>query len=292
MSTAQAIVFADVCGSTRLYEQLGDEVAQQAVQDCLRFVADIVAAEDGRVVRTIGDEVMCAFADVERAVRAACEIQRRNEGGMRHGGQRLLLRIGLHYGEAQDVEGDVVGPGVAVASSVADLAKATQVVTTGATVACLPPHWRARARTFHRLMLEGGTDESRICELVWDDAVVVDRSISVERGSGRMTITCGTRSLSLGPGAGGEAGVTIGRGAHCDLVVAEAGASRTHCRLEDRRGKFYLVDVSTNGTFVRFQDGQEVYLRREESLLWGRGEISLARNVRESGQPIRFECLD
>jgi hypothetical protein len=287
----QAILFADICGSTRLYEHLGDEAAQRAVHDCLAFMAGIVEAEGGRVVRKIGDEILCAFAGADAAVAAACAIQRRNEGGALHGGQRLLLRIGLHFGEAQELPGDVAGEGVAVASRVADLAKATQVVTTGATVARLSPRWRSRARTFHRLALLDG-EESRICEMVWDDAVVVEQSVAVERGGGRLAIAFGGRTFTLDERAAPDGSFSIGRGAHCDLLVAEPGASRTHCRLENRRGKFYLVDVSTNGTFVRFQDGQEVYLRREEVLLWGRGEVSLARSVRDSGQLIRFECLD
>jgi predicted component of type VI protein secretion system len=55
--------------------------------------------------------------------------------------------------------------------------------------------------------------------------------------------------------------------------------SRQHARIEFRRGKFVLVDQSTNGTWVRGDDGKDHYLRREELALWGEGMISLGDRI-------------
>ncbi|HEY5701588.1 MAG TPA: adenylate/guanylate cyclase domain-containing protein, partial [Gammaproteobacteria bacterium] len=56
-----AIVFADVSGSVRLFDALGDETAWKLIQKCLNGLTDEVNKHRGRVVKTIGDEIMCTF---------------------------------------------------------------------------------------------------------------------------------------------------------------------------------------------------------------------------------------
>jgi hypothetical protein len=60
--------------------------------------------------------------------------------------------------------------------------------------------------------------------------------------------------------------------------VADRKASREHARIERRRDKYVLVDVSSNGTFLTFHGGQEMALRREEVVLHGRGSISFGHS--------------
>jgi len=85
--------------------------------------------------------------------------------------------------------------------------------------------------------------------------------------------------------------VTIGRGQQNDIVVLDALASRVHARIEYRRGKFVLLDQSTNGTYVLIQDGERAYLRREELTLRGSGVITLGRTAEaEAPEAIHFVC--
>jgi class 3 adenylate cyclase len=49
-----AILFADISGSTRLYELLGDAVARLRIADCLRRLEEVVLEHGGKVVKTIG----------------------------------------------------------------------------------------------------------------------------------------------------------------------------------------------------------------------------------------------
>ena len=52
---ALTILFADVSGSTRLFETRGDEEARRLVGSVLLALAEVAARHGGRVVKTIGD---------------------------------------------------------------------------------------------------------------------------------------------------------------------------------------------------------------------------------------------
>ena len=83
----------------------------------------------------------------------------------------------------------------------------------------------------------------------------------------------------------------IGRGKDSDLVVRGDLISRYHSKVEHRRGKFIITDQSTNGTFITTQEGQEIFLRREELTLVGTGSISLGKKVdRADENLIHYYC--
>ncbi|MDH5408450.1 MAG: FHA domain-containing protein [Gammaproteobacteria bacterium] len=71
----------------------------------------------------------------------------------------------------------------------------------------------------------------------------------------------------------------LGRSRNCDMKVGSDLASRQHAKILYRKGKFVLIDTSTNGTFVKLQGGKEVYLQGEEHPLSGSGFISLGKSV-------------
>jgi len=77
ISKERAILFADVSGSTALYELLGDKPAAKAIEACLNELRGIVAKHDGQVVKTIGDEIMVVFGNGQAACNAAMEMQLR-----------------------------------------------------------------------------------------------------------------------------------------------------------------------------------------------------------------------
>jgi pSer/pThr/pTyr-binding forkhead associated (FHA) protein len=69
--------------------------------------------------------------------------------------------------------------------------------------------------------------------------------------------------------------VTLGRGDENTMVVPETSASRRHANITSRGGRFYLADHSTNGTYVRQVQGDEMAVHRDEILLNGSGFIRL-----------------
>lgn len=82
----------------------------------------------------------------------------------------------------------------------------------------------------------------------------------------------------------------VGRNLDCDLVVATPVASRHHARFIYRKGKFVMIDQSTNGTYVKIKGNDQICLLNGEELpLVGEGVISLGRPI-EEGDPhlIRF----
>ena len=99
-SSELAVLFADVSGSTRLYETLGDERALAAVAHCLEVAKSACAGYGGQVIKTIGDEVMVAFQAADDAAQAAADLQARITAEPLFGSQRLMMRIGFHFGPA------------------------------------------------------------------------------------------------------------------------------------------------------------------------------------------------
>jgi predicted component of type VI protein secretion system len=85
-----------------------------------------------------------------------------------------------------------------------------------------------------------------------------------------------------------NSGIAVGRDASCQIVLADRMASRVHARIERRRDKFFLVDQSTNGTFVNFVGEVEIVLRREEVMLRGQGRVTFGHSLSESAE----ETLD
>ena len=70
-----AVLFADVSGSTKLYERVGDEIARADIRTCLDLLTQVAESREGRVLKTIGDEVMCIFTNPMNAALAAGEMQ-------------------------------------------------------------------------------------------------------------------------------------------------------------------------------------------------------------------------
>jgi adenylate cyclase len=93
-----AILFADVSGSTRLFELRGDVEARRIIAGVLGVMTQIVHQHGGTVIKTIGDEIMCTFPGAVNGVQAACDMQRRVSTDPAFVCDNIGLRIGMHYG--------------------------------------------------------------------------------------------------------------------------------------------------------------------------------------------------
>src|SRR5258708_36762017 len=96
-STTRTFLFTDLKSSTALYKRLGDLVAYHLVRAHFHVLTQIVAAQGGAIVRTIGDAVMATFPTPDRAVAAALQM-REPRLGLNEGHKRedLLLKIGIN----------------------------------------------------------------------------------------------------------------------------------------------------------------------------------------------------
>ena len=288
-ATPLAIVFADISGSSRLYEALGDAAGRARVVHCLQLLIDVVAHQRGEVIKTIGEEVMCTFAEAEQAAIAACAMQEAVEGA---GSQpdpaealALSIRIGLHSGPAIRENGDVFGDAVNVAARIAAMAKAGQILITRPVVDALPRIVRANSRQIDHAPVKGKKGAMDIFELLWQQEDVTRMSAGlrvVPEPGARLNLRYRDTTVVLSPE---RATVLLGRIKTAVIGVEEPVASRLHARIELRRGKFFVIDQSTNGTYVRIGDST-AYLRREEMPLSGRGAISLGRPFDEAAKHV------
>src|SRR5215469_15639785 len=97
---ALTILFADVSGSTRLFETRGDEMALHLVGSVLLALAEVAGRHGGRVVKTIGDEIMCTFPGPMQGLLGAVDMQKRIAHDVDFAKDKLAIRIGLHHGDA------------------------------------------------------------------------------------------------------------------------------------------------------------------------------------------------
>lgn len=288
-----AIMFADISGSTALYDKLGDEQARAIVARCVEIMAAEVAPHQGALIKTIGDEIMCTFPSAELALRAACRMQLAVEAGRPGGNVPIYIHVGFHFGSVIRDDGDVFGDAVNVAARVAGMTRAREIITTQATVDLLSPELQQKVRRIFRAAFKGKEEECDVYRVVWelDDTMSTRIGLPLERrpqgGSAELQLRYQGQAYRLDEQ---KRSMVLGRGQDCEIIVHNNLASRQHARIEFRFGKFVLVDHSSNGTYIRFKDAQVVRLAHEEIILHGSGVISLGQSFGE-GQAEALEFL-
>ncbi len=279
----KAVLFADVAGSTKLYDTLGDTQAKQMVDECVDLMSSIASRYDGRVVKTIGDEVMCLLPDADSGCLAATDMQLRISELPAVSNMKRAIRAGFHAGPVILDDNDVFGDTVNLAARMAGVAKAMQIITTRATVDMLSPLLRKSSRPIASLAVKGKLDDVEVCEIIWqgeDELTTMAASSSPAlAGQAILRLQYGAMQVVLDKP---NASIVLGRDASCNIAIADRMASRHHARIERRRDKYYLVDQSTNGTYVVFVGEPEIALRREEVMLRGNGRIAFGRSVSET----------
>ncbi len=285
-----AVLFADVSGSTALYDTLGDVRARSIVARCIAVMTDATQRHGGTLVKTIGDEVMTTFPDAAAAAEAACEMQDEITGQMVVEGRPLAIRVGFHFGPTLLEDADVFGDAVNLAARMASQAKSGQTLTTGATVDLLSPARRKLCRQIDLAQVRGKREEIAIYEVLWqaEDATIMRAPWATQHhAGGRLVLTAGSTRLEIGAG---HPSLTIGRADQNDLVVHQPVVSRLHARIEFRNGRFVLTDLSANGTYVVADEDGSNYVHRDSFVLLGAGTLGLGEAVSaESLVTVRYE---
>ena len=290
-----AILFADVVGSTRLYELMGDLRARDMVAICIDVMRSATEQRQGTVIKTMGDEVMSTFPSADEALNAAAQMQQQisSHAQLKVDGQPVSIRIGCHFGPVMLENRDVFGATVHTANRMTSQAKAGQIITTAATVERLSPEWRASCRQIDIATLKGQGNEVALYEVLWQSEDVTSMVPAISMNSRpvrllRLRIRANDRDLVIDEQ---HSSVTIGRAEDNDVVIKGNLISRLHARIEISRNKFVLIDQSTNGTFVQTASGEESFVRRDSLQIKGEGTIGLGRlPEQDSPQTIRFVC--
>ena len=131
------LLFSDMEGSTRLLSRLGDRYV--AALDAQRAILRAAwRHHNGTELGTEGDSFFVAFAEAGDAVAAAVEGQRDLESAVRGGGERVLVRMGIHTGAPLVHDDGYVGMDVHRAARISAAAHGGQIVVSEATAALLP----------------------------------------------------------------------------------------------------------------------------------------------------------
>jgi hypothetical protein len=275
-----AIVFADVVGSTQLYDKFGDSKANETVAACLDIMKDATHQYDGTVIKTIGDEVMSTFASADDAMGAAVMMQAHiTAGSKKEDSIPVSIRIGCHYGPVVQEQNDIFGAAVHTANRMTSQAKARQIVLSGETVKQLTPDLQKQTRQIDVASVRGRIDEVALHEFLWNPEEATSMLPTIEwenrvRKASKLVLSFRDRTVEVNDK---NKSINIGRADDNDLVVKGNLISRIHVKLELRRGKFVLIDQSTNGTFVQNVQGDELFVRRDSTEINGEGTIGLGR---------------
>lgn len=291
-----AVLFADIVDSTKLYDTIGDDLAKKTIFSGIKLMTDIVEQYHGRLVKTIGDEIMTVFPQPDHAVRAAIFMQKMlSETDLTGSGSvgALAIRVGIHAGSVIHENGDVFGNTVNIAARVIKQCKPRQILVSQEVLNGIDPDDPVDSRFIDRMNLKGIHDPFEIHEIIradertdgltamFDDAeadslMPVIASMKLEWGGKELVLGLDKRSASLG------------RSPDNDITILQDGVSRLHAKIEFNRNKFVLADLSINGTFVTGPDGQLTRLRRDETVLGDGGMISLGRTP-EEGSPFTIK---
>lgn len=298
MAVHSTVVFADLFGSTGVFETLGNAKATDAVTQATNWVAEKFAAKGGKVVKLLGDGVLATFKKSPDAIAAVVEIQRSYQHRLASLSPQLYmpLRIGVVRGSVVVVDDDCYGDAVNTASRLSELAGPHQIWVNDKTIENSPKLNDVHFRFLGPIAIRGRTEPCNVYQIEWQE----------DQNSEYFTVQAPVNVISTTPfvdALGGQIELThhesqqtfqafelpihIGRFRKVDFIVNDPRVSRTHAKIEWRNGSFMMVDESSYGSWVRFAgSGTDLMLRRDECVLHGHGQIALGTSFIDPSAPV------
>ena len=298
----RTVLFADLRGSTALFETLGNAEATSVVTHCVSAIGGPVGSYEGRVVKTLGDGLMAVFDDALQAVQASILMHELLEGMVSRGSERgassglraLRLQVGLARGEVVEMGGDCFGDAVNVAARLLDHAGDNETLLTVEVLQGLPLELRSRFRSLDRLVLRGRAEPVQV-HVLGGRRGASDLAVTQFGDVGSVNEPDGLRLMWAGQHrvfASQQTPIVLGRNPQATFCVDDGRVSRSHARVDWHSGSFQITDLSYNGTYVRFNDGEIVSLRRGSCTLHGAGAIGLGGTPTDPGSAcVSFDVL-
>jgi adenylate cyclase len=291
-----AVLFGDVSGSTRLYEEYGDTIARADMAACIKLLDRAGASLSGETLKTIGDEIMVAFVEPVKAALAAAEMQ----AALRTAGENgefqmgiLHIKIGWHYGNVAWRGEELVGESPITAQQIINLAKADEILTSKRSIDLLPRPLFPDVHPIERVPAKAWDGDLEIFKMPWEQTgdetqissrprmQAVDAGIVLKLAYAGKNVRVDTQNVTC----------TIGRGKQAKLQVNGKLTSRQHAEINYRNGRFNIRDESTNGTFVVQSGGERKHLRREEGIISGAGTMGFGSWPEDDpGGIVTFDC--
>ena len=266
-----AVLLADVVGSTLLYERIGDHAALRQVSDWLDKIREIAARHGGDFIHSKGDDVLSLFERPEAALAAVRDISSQQTKGP------LSARIGLHFGAVIRTRGDIFGDVVNVTARLSATANPGEVLISQSFFEALPARSHSALRLLDKMAFKGKQELFDVYTLRSGDGSTQIGSLGtiIDRRSApphhiNLVIRYGDQLRSCR----NNESVTMGRSPECDIVVPRPWVSRHHATFTISNGRARLAERSSSGTFMSTGPDHEVFVRREDVLLFGSGVIS------------------
>lgn len=295
------VLFADLRGSTALYESLGNAQATTIITQAITGLARRVPAAGGQLVKTLGDGLMAVFPSAVAAVAAAVQMQdelaKQAERALNTPAtseiSALQLQIAIAAGEVVEVGGDCFGDAVNVAARLLDHAGDHETLVTREVFDELTWEVRSRFRSLDKVHVRGRAEPVEVHLLARRGAdtaaTLLETRVEAAEPQGLQLVWRETPHVypkERWP-------LLLGRGSQSTLKIDDARVSRSHARIDLMGGALQVTDLSINGTYVRFAGDDEVLsLRRGSCTLHGSGEIGLGGSPNDPGVPmLRFVVL-
>lgn len=297
------IAFVDLTGSVSVFETLGNDRATKAITKLTQWIGVAGLENGGTVVKMLGDGVLLSFTNNQLAVEAMMHIQQEHAQRVTQWPNRLklMMQIGMARGQVIQVDGDCFGDAVNLASRLSDLAGPEQILVTEAVIRKLGPRNGVRSRNLGPMRIKGRVEPCEVFRIEWQTEMLSEfltlpadlHQLSARTESVFGGIELGWLDTSHAYNLT-DLPVKIGRVPEADFVVNDPRVSRLHASIDIRSGNYVLEDISSYGTWVRF-DGTEnaISLRRQECLLHSDGEIAMGAPFTDYSAPtVRFKLMD
>lgn len=242
----------------------------------------------GQPLRMGGNTLLMRFPTPDEAVRAACDIQGLFETSLGIGQTQVMYRMGMHFGLIPLSDDPFGAPVFTGAAQIAALAGRKQILLTEDMAEHLSPGFRQMVYELPEHL--SPQNAQAVYELVCDQndfGSLADTHEQDGLGGGVLRLSYRDRDWLV---SAKTSAMIVGRSPQSDIIAEGNLISRFHARFEYRQGKFVLIDQSRNGSYVRFQNGKEVFLKHQELDLWGSGTVYLGERRAGPEGRIGFVC--
>ena len=290
------VVFADLTGSTGVFEALGNVKATRVITQLTQWIGSVCEVHGGHIVKCLGDGVLIVFRESIKAIEAASELQKIHQDRIANSPVLLKMRlqVGIARGEVIKQNGDCYGDAVNVASRLSDLSGSGQILVSDSVIRDIPAFYQLRARCLGPMLIRGRSESCVVHRVEWQDEVLSGFFTVPASLTATSTVLNGVKPIGIELTSlnlttrfnGADFPVFLGRDADAQFVIQDPRVSRIHAMIDWRTGRFYLKDLSSYGTWVRFLNTESVVLlRRQECALLMNGEVILGASFEDFDAP-------
>lgn len=287
-----AVLCVNVADGPNRLQSLGGPEAGYMLERCAKRIRRAVENHGGRLVDYQGSKLMAFFNDGANALKSAIELHHRVADLPPHSGFPLAVGVGLCAGHQAREGRYFPAAGNNPAANLSAAAQPGRILLSVPRRARLFPWLELAGDRVPEVVLKCGQRRLGVFQVPAQEPEQMALSLALAEavdGAGRLSLRFRGAEMVLDES---QPVTRIGRLPDNDVIVRAARCSRQHGRIERRLDRFVFVDQSTNGSFVTLEKQAEVFVHRQEMLLFGRGQISCGSPASSMGAAVlRFETL-